>query len=180
MKDLQLTLFHANQKDLNACFAVIALDTFDAVTRKHGDEAGLQLHRHVASLIKQRLRSDDTIGTLNFKTIGVILMEASGESARMVLNRLRWSMAQTPFVAPDNQPVPFTVSMAFCRIEGETTELEMTEKCEQYLAKHASLPKEGKSDINEVVVVERRRNKDRRTAQITVEQDRRKQDRRSF
>jgi diguanylate cyclase (GGDEF)-like protein len=179
MKDLQLTLFHANSRELNACFAVVELDTYNEVARVYGDDAGLQLHKHVAMLIKQRLRSDDTIGTLDFRTLGVILMETSGESARMVLNRLRWSMGQTPFIAPNNQPLPFTVSMAYCRIEGETTEVEMTEKCEAFL-KSQSLKKANTDNlISEVIVVERRKRKDRRKENRKVEMDRRRQDRRN-
>lgn len=178
IKDLELKLFHANSKDLVACFAVIEIDRFTEFCRIHGDEAGLQLHRHIAALTKNKLRFDDTIGSLSLHSIGVVLMETNNAAARMVFNRLRWSIVNTPFITPKNESVAFTVSIAFCRIEGNVKATDFLEKCEEYLASQRDKDYTG-STLHEVVVDERRNKAfDRRQKKLAVAIERRKSERR--
>lgn len=179
LKDLQLTLYHANSKDLKACFAVLFLDQFNEVLASDGTESAFVLHQHVALACRQKLRNDDTIGSMADNTLGIILMESSIESARIVFNRLRWGISSALFDKADKTRIQPSVTIVFCAVEGSVNETDIVDKCEIQLSKLRDMGEAG-NGICEITVAERRKKgEDRRTKQMPIIHDRRKGDRRT-
>jgi diguanylate cyclase (GGDEF)-like protein len=115
-KDLELVVYYAHKEALRACLAIFDLDGAKDIIRKHGKEVGHGIIKHIAMLAKQNLRLDDTIGTLAEGRVAILLMDTNLESARMVLNRLRWLVAANPYFLPDKSTLPITVSIGFAPI----------------------------------------------------------------
>lgn len=113
VKDLEMLHYYVNKEALSACFAVLDLDQYEAIGAAHGAGAPQAALRHIAALARQNLRTDDTIGRVHARRIGIILMDTTAESARMVLNRLRWLVAANPFPTASGEPFPITASIAF-------------------------------------------------------------------
>ena len=180
LKDLQLTLYHANSKEIQAAFGIIEIDKFSEFCKLHGEENGLLLHRHIASLCKQSLRLGDSIATLSPHSLGLVLIESDPQSARMVFNRLRWSVTNSEFRLLSGEVSTFSASLAYCQVMGNINETDILEKCEDYLAKQRAQQGYVGNTLHEVVAADRRETKeDRRKKAQQVEQDRRMNNRRS-
>lgn len=88
-KSLELVHYYCGKEAFAASFAVIMPD---------GDSSPALL-KHYSALIKGNLRADDVVGMAADGALAVILFDAVGDSARMVLNRLRWLLAANPLQA---------------------------------------------------------------------------------
>lgn len=115
-KNLELVQHYVGKEALRSCFAVVEIDQFDALLKKHGETVCFALLKHLSNLARQSLRGDDAISFVSPSRLGLILMDTNTESARIVLNRLRWLMAATPMTVDDKEPLPVTVSIAFRQV----------------------------------------------------------------
>ena len=77
---------------MDIVFAVLRLDRHKKSIAKYGAEASTQLMMHVYQVCRSTFRSEDLIFALSDSTLGVVLFNISRESARVVLNRLRWKI----------------------------------------------------------------------------------------
>lgn len=180
LKDLQLTLYHANSKEVQAAFGVLEIDKYEEFVKKHGEENGLLLHRHIASIAKQSLRFGDTIATLDPCNLGIILIETDIGGARMVFNRLRWTATNSNFRLISGEAVTFTASLVYCQVMGNVSETDILEKCEGYLKDQRKNVNYAGNTLHEVVAADRReKSTDRRQKAQKVEVERRRGDRRS-
>ncbi|MBY0407333.1 MAG: hypothetical protein K2Q01_06535, partial [Rickettsiales bacterium] len=89
--------------------------------------------KHIALLCQQSLRPDDVVGVVNYKRVGVLLIDTSIESARMTVNRLRWQIAANPFSLPDKTSVGLSVSIAFSRVGGRMSDISVLDHCDTVL-----------------------------------------------
>lgn len=169
-KDLELTLHYVNKGEIKASFAVIEIDDFEKLRGRYGASSFRAMQQHVAALARKHLRAEDTVGTLSPARLGLILVDAELESARMVLNRYRGRINATPCPMPDGSLVPLTVSMAFAQIGVGEHERTILDDCDYVM----NTQKTGNNAMIEVGDVEKRGGNDRRKQNIPVEFERRK------
>jgi diguanylate cyclase (GGDEF)-like protein len=130
-KDIELMGYYNRKGEVRSCFAVLQLDHFDPIIEQYGPATGTALLRHIAGLSRQNLRPDDVVGVLSTKRIGVLLLDTTPESARMVFNRLRWQIAANPFMLPDKTTLGLSVSISFTNIIAHGSDKKLIDACEE-------------------------------------------------
>lgn len=88
-KDLELAQYYTDTRGISACFAYVRLDQFDILAARHGREVAVRALIYAADGLRRNLRSEDAIGRVAEDALGVILMDITPESFRVVMNRLR-------------------------------------------------------------------------------------------
>lgn len=101
------------QEDPRIVFAVVHLDRFDKSLQRYGKEACTQLLMHVNQCCRATFRSADLIFALSDRALGVVLFDISRESARVVLNRLRWQIRSQRFSFGGKPDFSITTSVGF-------------------------------------------------------------------
>jgi len=77
--------------------AVIDLDHFKAVNDRWGHDAGDQVLREVAELLRRGARSTDTLVRLGGEEFGLVMVDTPQTSALVLVERLRRSIEAHPF-----------------------------------------------------------------------------------
>ncbi len=131
-KDLELFQFFAEKRETTACFAVMQLDNAAQMAAVMGAQVPFQVLKHLGQLCTQRLRNEDTVGLISGNALGLILMQITPESSRVVLNRLRWSAASMPVILDNGKRVDPEISIAFHMI-GKSEPDIILKTCEEYL-----------------------------------------------
>ena len=147
-KDIELMGYYSNKSDLRSCFAILQLDHYDELFSQYGRDTCHAIIKHVAFVSRQGLRPDDVLGSVNYKRIGVLLLDTMPESVRMVFNRLRWQIAANPFLLPDKTSVGLSVSISFCRIGGRVGDKSILDDCDD------ALDSMGAGAVNALIEVE--------------------------
>lgn len=132
-KDIELMGYYNTKSDLRSCFAILQLDHYDELMLQYGRPACRDLIKHLAGICRQNLRPDDVVGLVAPRRIGVLLLDTTPESARMVANRLRWQIAANPFMLPDKTTVGLSVSIGFARIGGRVSDRKLIDACDAAL-----------------------------------------------
>lgn len=132
-KDVELMGYYNTKSELRTCFCVMQLDHADDLFAQYGKGVGSAIIQHVAAICKQNLRPDDVVGIINYKRLGVLLLDTTPESARMVFNRLRWQIAANPFLLPDRTTVGLSVSISFARVGGRIADKKLIDSCDNAL-----------------------------------------------
>lgn len=148
IKNVDLLKSYATTHHLKACFAVIDVDDYTGLLDSYSKPFCIKLLKHVATLCKQKLRAHDAIGTLSPSSLGLILLDITPDSARLVLNRLRWLVASQPFSQTGQKKISITVSVSFGEITAECAAQHFIAECEHALA---ALQHEGGNMITEVM-----------------------------
>jgi diguanylate cyclase (GGDEF)-like protein len=125
--------YYSNKSELRSCFAILQLDHYDELLSQYGRTICHAIVKHIATICKQSLRPDDVLGLVNYKRVGVLLIDTTIESARMAVNRLRWQIAANPFLLPDRTSVGLSVSISFSRIGGRISDKSVLDYCENAL-----------------------------------------------
>jgi diguanylate cyclase (GGDEF)-like protein len=95
----------------------IDVDHFKRVNDEFGHQAGDDVLREVAARIKAELRMSDALGRFGGEEFVVLLIDADLESASMVAQRIRDSVADQVFLLADGQALPVTVSIGVAALE---------------------------------------------------------------
>lgn len=132
-KDVELMGYYSNKSDIRSCFAVMQLDHYDELLSQYGRQTCQAIMKHIALLTQQSLRPDDVVGVVNYKRVGVLLIDTSIESARMTVNRLRWQIAANPFALADKTSIGLSVSIAFSRVGGRMGDKSVLDHCDEVL-----------------------------------------------
>lgn len=132
IKDIELIIYYVRDKNIFASFAVVDINDYDELKNKYGQEACDKLHQHISHTFRQKLRTEDTLGSLSERTLGLILVGASQEEARMVLNRLRWAISVSPLNVGAEELLA-QVNISFTQIDGGINNLELLKKCEEFM-----------------------------------------------
>lgn len=176
IKGLEQIVASVKAGKVRASFAALDINEYESIRNDHGVDVCNALHRHLGIICKQKLRQEDIVGSLSERSIGLALVDANQEEARMVLNRLRWTIGTSPLETKGLE-IGTQVNVAFSEIDGKILPTEVLEKCEGDML---SLRKSGKVNvINLAVTHERRERVERRQQNIPVEIDRRRKDRRA-
>jgi len=89
----------------------IDVDHFKQVNDTYGHQAGDDVLREVAARIKAELRMSDALGRFGGEEFVVLLIDADLDSAHMVAQRIRASVADQPFVVGEAQMLSVSVSI---------------------------------------------------------------------
>ena len=85
-------------------------DHFKKINDTFGHAAGDNVLRHLAALMKNKLRKVDTVGRVGGEEFALILPGAALPAAEAFAERLRMNVAATP-VAQEDSAIPLTVSI---------------------------------------------------------------------
>lgn len=132
-KDLEVAHYYSESKNLRACYAYLRIDDFQSLQKQYGRKTAVDALEHVSRVLKRNLRVEDMIGRVDDNALGVILMDITLDSARVVLNRLRWNISSDAFALPDGAPKKqLTVSVCLAKI-GEDRNVNLTERAAKVL-----------------------------------------------
>jgi diguanylate cyclase (GGDEF)-like protein len=129
VKDIELVGYYNSKSDLRTCFAILQADHYDQLFSRHGRPVCVAMLKHIAAVCRQNLRPDDVVGVMTHNRLGVLLLDTTPESARMVSNRLRWQIAANPYVLPSRGTVGLSVSISFTRVSGRATDKTIMDDC---------------------------------------------------
>jgi two-component system cell cycle response regulator len=95
----------------------IDIDHFKAVNDSVGHQGGDEVLREVAARIKAELRLSDALGRFGGEEFVVLLIDADLESATMVAQRIRASIADAPFKLSSGELLPISVSIGVATLD---------------------------------------------------------------
>ena len=95
----------------------IDIDHFKAVNDSVGHQGGDEVLREVAVRIKAELRLSDALGRFGGEEFVVLLIDADVESAAICAQRIRASIANTPFALSSGEMLPISVSIGVATLD---------------------------------------------------------------
>jgi diguanylate cyclase (GGDEF)-like protein len=95
----------------------IDIDHYKAVNDSVGHQGGDEVLREVAARIKAELRGSDALGRFGGEEFVVLLIDADLESAATVADRIRSSIADTPFQLSGGELLPISVSIGVATLD---------------------------------------------------------------
>ncbi|MDL2358085.1 MAG: DUF484 family protein [Pseudomonadota bacterium] len=95
----------------------IDIDHFKSVNDSVGHQGGDEVLREVAGRIKAELRLSDALGRFGGEEFVVLLIDADLESATMVAQRIRSSIADAPFALSTGETLPISVSIGVATLD---------------------------------------------------------------
>ena len=118
----------SSENQAQVCVAVIRLDRWKKSVARYGRADANQLLKHIASQCRSTFRTEDVVAGLN-DYIGLILVDLSLESARVVLTRLRWNVGMHTIEFGGKPNFSNSISIAFAML-GEESGDTIVSKCE--------------------------------------------------
>jgi len=115
-----------------AAFVGLRMDRYEKSMARYGFDGCNQLMQHLANSCKRVLNNDDVMCQLNDKMLAVFLMNTSRESARVMLNRLRWLIRSHHIDFSGKPEFSITASVAFDMINERDGDGALT-RCEEAL-----------------------------------------------
>lgn len=127
---LQMAQRYVQTHGVSACFAVVRIDRHPKNLAQYGKDQCIELLKHVASCCKTKFRANDVVCQLSDHTVGLLMFDISYESARVVLNRLRWFIRKHHIQFGGKSNFSVTVSVAFTALhkDEERDVLALTEQ----------------------------------------------------
>jgi diguanylate cyclase (GGDEF)-like protein len=113
----------------------IDVDHFKQVNDSHGHQAGDDVLREVAARIKAELRMSDALGRFGGEEFVALLIDADLESASLVAQRIRASVAGQSFLLGDGQGLEVTVSVGVAALDGVDREQAVEEVAHELVAR---------------------------------------------
>jgi diguanylate cyclase (GGDEF)-like protein len=113
----------------------IDVDHFKQVNDTYGHQAGDDVLREVAARIKAELRMSDALGRFGGEEFVALLIDADLESASLVAQRIRASMAGQSFLLGDGQGLEVTVSIGVAALDGVDREQAVEEVASALVAR---------------------------------------------
>ncbi len=140
-------LLRAERTRSSLCFAMIDLDHFKEVNDNYGHLTGDKVLKSLSRMLQERLRRTDIIGRYGGEEFGVILLNATAEHARQILDEIRENFSQIRHQAEEGEFYA-TFSCGLAGFPGYPNEGEFTAAADKalYQAKEAGR--------NQVVVAE--------------------------
>ena len=128
----------AQRMDRPFCCMMLDLDHFKQVNDTYGHPIGDQVLHEFAQRTAMSVREIDLVGRYGGEELIILLPETDRETALMVAERLRASVAATPIKLPEGE-VSITVSIGVATMNEYTMQLEtLIARADQavYIAKH--------------------------------------------
>lgn len=96
----------------NAVFAMVDIDRFKAINDRFGHATGDALLREVALRLEHGVRRSDVVARWGGEEFAILFPDTLLEEARVVMERLRASIALDPTLRGDEWPVTFSCGLA--------------------------------------------------------------------
>jgi two-component system cell cycle response regulator len=112
----------------------IDIDHFKAVNDRYGHPGGDLVLRDVAARIKDELRLSDALGRYGGEEFVVLLIDADLPSSTMVADRIRASIADTPFVLSETDTLTVTVSIGVATLNDFERRHEIADVARELIA----------------------------------------------
>jgi len=131
------------QEQLTCLF--MDVDHFKRVNDEHGHQTGDQVLRVVAGLIREQLRASDVLGRYGGEEFAALLVNASGEAAMEIAERIRAVIETYPFETVEGKSLAVTISIGVANLldTGQEASLgllasDLVDRADQgvYAAKH--------------------------------------------
>lgn len=137
-EQLDIEVVRALRQKTPLSFAMIDIDHFKSVNDTHGHPVGDQVIRSLSRLLKQRLRSTDTVGRFGGEEFAVILPDTGPAAAYRILDELRKDFAKIRHASREGL-FPVTFSCGLSSPGPEETGAVLIEAADKalYLAKKA-------------------------------------------
>lgn len=132
-KGLELAIAHRERITNGVCAAVFQMDDYEGISAKYGVAASHKAMQEIAALCSHNLRGNDAVAQITRDRLGLILVGASREPAKMVLNRLRWLIAGLQIRTEQGIDIKTTASIVFREIDASSHPDEMLAHFEQTL-----------------------------------------------
>ena len=130
----------------------IDIDHFKKVNDSVGHQGGDEVLREVAARIKAELRLSDALGRFGGEEFVVLLIDAELDSATMVANRIRASVADTLFDLSGGTQIPVTVSIGVATLNDFDADNQIEYVAQQLVAHADSALYEAKAGGRNLVV----------------------------
>lgn len=118
---LRIAATYMSEAEKPAAFAVLRLDRYQKSLDRYGEEGVTEQLKHIARVCRTSFRSEDVICHLGGPYLGLLLIDLTEESARMVLNRLRWNIRNHRIEFGGKGDFSVTVSIAFGMLRPENS-----------------------------------------------------------
>lgn len=108
LADAEWSRFSRYERPLS--LMVLDIDLFKSINDRYGHDVGDQAIAHVAALCRDRKRVSDVVARVGGEEFAMLLPETALESAVLVADRLRKTIADTPLLVA-GAPIRLTVSI---------------------------------------------------------------------
>lgn len=134
--DRRLTeeIARARRQSYSLSCIYIDVDHFKQVNDTYGHQAGDDVLREVAARIKAELRMSDALGRFGGEEFVALLIDADLESASLVAQRIRASVAGQSFLLGEGQGLEVTVSIGVAALDGVDREQAVEEVAQLLVA----------------------------------------------
>jgi diguanylate cyclase (GGDEF)-like protein len=137
-KTLIKAVDYANRYETSLSLLIIDVDNFKTFNDIYGHQVGDVVLKSIASLIAEEIRKTDFAARYGGEEFAVIMPETNYNGARILAERLRTKINDTPFVLPDGDKALIAVSIGFASMPENTQDrtqlIAMADKA-MYLAK---------------------------------------------
>ena len=121
------------ESEIEASFSVIRIDRHAKNLARYGKPGANHLLQHAANCCRAAFRAEDMIFALSDHTLGLLLFDISRESARIVLNRLRWAIRNHHIEFGGKSSFSVTTTIAFDMLTVDTGDALLA-RCEEAIA----------------------------------------------
>lgn len=101
----------ARRQGLPLSLLMLDIDHFKYVNDNHGHQSGDKVLQDLARCIKERVRSQDTVGRWGGEEFIVILPDTDAAGAAALAEQLRLAVERWHFVSLQAQPIPLSISI---------------------------------------------------------------------
>lgn len=113
---LDQTVAKVHDVHASASFVCLDIDNFNVTNSTYGLPAGDDVLRHVASVLRENVRSDSYCGRLGGNEFALVLMECDSDDAIEIAQRIQSSLLQTPPAYQGND-IPTELSAGVVEID---------------------------------------------------------------
>ncbi|GER00632.1 hypothetical protein JCM17845_12550 [Iodidimonas gelatinilytica] len=136
---LETLLRHARQASKPLSLAMLDIDHFKPVNDTYGHAAGDEILHEFAKRIARNVRGVDLAARYGGEEFVVVMPDTVEADAKMIAERLRQTISNTPFTLADGTNINITVSLGLaCITDDVITTADLLERADSalYQAKH--------------------------------------------
>jgi len=140
MAELEHAIAYAGRHGEPLCFLMLDLDHFKRVNDTHGHLVGDQVLMHVARVFRRGVRNSDLLGRYGGEEFGIILRRCPPANGRVIAEKLRTMLAESPMQIPGGPEIALRVSIGVSAFPGSgrsATEVAAAADLALYRAKSA-------------------------------------------
>ncbi|MGH8120331.1 MAG: GGDEF domain-containing protein [Gammaproteobacteria bacterium] len=108
---LQEETARVNRSNTPISCLFVDIDHFKKINDTYGHQAGDQVLRHVAQIIREQVRAIDIVARYGGEEFTVILLQAGAKKAEEIAERIRTTIEQGGYYTDSGQRVPLTASI---------------------------------------------------------------------